>query len=236
MTHAVVIPVRMVVGSRILQSTSRALDADGLFVRCVNPPLAGTPVSIRLYLPDGASEELECVVVPERELREVGCRVAFLVLPEALRARIVKLATPPTLSPAAKSTSKPPPFATAPRAPLARIELRALARVPAQIKVRFGSVDEAVERMTLDISAGGMFVRAEKPPLVGEEVTLLFGLPGEEEPLSCKALVVRRVAQEEARFTGQVAGAGVQFVDASDQFRERLDRWLANAQGLTPIE
>ena len=235
---AIVVPVRLVIGSRILQSTSRSLDGDGLFVRCVAPPLVGTSVGLRLYLPDGPPEDIECVVVPEREIREVGCRVKFVQLTDPQRGRLLRVIAPPTLQ---RSPSKPPPaFSSQPGtlsgAPLARIELRTLVRVTAQIKVRFQSVDDLAERLTLDISAGGMFVRNDNPPPIGEEVQLVFSLPGEDAPpLACRALVVRRITLEEARFTGRVAGAGVQFLDANDSFREQLDAWLANAQGLTPL-
>jgi len=241
---AIVVPVRLALGGRVLQSTSRSLDGEGLFVRCVAPPLPGMQVSVRLYLPDGKPEDVECVVVPERELREVGCRVKFLSLTEAQRARLLRVISPPTLQPlAGRSPGQPAarpvplPGASPQRSPIARIELRALVRVPVQLKVRFESVDALVEQLALDLSAGGMFVRSDDPPRTGEEVQLLFALPDDEEhPLSCRALVVRRITPEEARFTGRVAGVGVQFVDASDSFRARLDDWLARAQGLTPLD
>ena len=189
---AIVVPVRMAIGARVLQSTSRALDIEGLFVRCLTPPLLGTAVAIRLYLPDGPPEDIDSVVVPERELREVGCRVKFLQLAEPQRLRLSRLLAPPILAPQAKPVSQPPrPFAPKPgallRSPLARIELQALVRVPVKIKVRFESVDEMTERLSVDISAGGMFVRSENPPQVGEEIQLLFTLPGAEAPLACRA-------------------------------------------------
>ncbi len=308
----IVVPVRLAFGTRALQSTSRALDEDGLFVRCVAPPPLGSAVSVRLYLPDGPPEDIQCVIVPEHELREVGCRVRFTGLTQQQRARILRLIAPPMLRPMRAATFAPPPASPLPpstlptaaarpprpvssppasaspsappaapsaqapssgaapaplvrpssapppvnpsrpappashsapdapgaplRSPLARIELRALSRVPVQLKVRFESIDALAERLALDISAGGMFVRAEHPPLVGEEVQLLFALPGDElPPLTCRALVVRRIAEEEGRLTGRSPGCGVQFIDASDSFRARLDAWLLQAQGLTEL-
>jgi len=281
----------------------------------VAPPPLGSAVSIRLYLPDGPPEDIQCVIVPEHELREVGCRVRFTGLTQQQRARILRLIAPPMLRPSKPATFAPPPASPLPpatlpgaatqpprpmsslpaaptspaasaslpaspavptppgsaapparptsapppvdpsrsaapatsfpapdvpgtplRSPLARIELRALSRVPVQLKVRFESIDALAERLALDISAGGMFVRAEHPPLVGEEVQLLFALPGDElPPLTCRALVVRRIAEEEGRLTGRSPGCGVQFIDASDSFRARLDAWLLQAQGLTEL-
>jgi len=49
------------------------------------------------------------------------------------------------------------------------------------------------------------------------------------------AEVVHRVTPEEARASGRRAGAGLQFVGADDEFRQRLDAcvapcWLRNAE------
>jgi uncharacterized protein (TIGR02266 family) len=237
MSAVIVIPVRMVIDGRVLQSTSRALDPDGIFIRCVSPPLPGALVQLRLYLPDGAPEDLDAVIVAERILREVGCRAQFAGLTPAQGERIARLSAPPIMQRAPGKVLRAPSMESQPRSPQAKLELRALARVPAQLKVAFGSVEEAAERLAVDISAGGMFVHTDLPPWVGEEVMLVFAIPdGDSAKLSCRGQVVRRIAREEARFTAQVPGAGVQFLDASDEFRERLDAWLATAQGLTLID
>ncbi len=227
--RAVVIPVRLSIGPRVLQSTSRALDADGIFVRCIAPPLTGARVELRLYLPGGPPEDLRGVVVAEKLLRDVGCRVQFVAPTESQRSRLMQLFSPVML-----------PYARAPtphRSPGAQFELRALARVPVELRVQFESVDVLSEQLAVDLSAGGMFVRCELQPELDEEVRLLFELPGDEAPpLACKALIVRRVTEHEALASGMLPGVGVQFIEADDLFRARLDSWLARAQGLTPLE
>jgi hypothetical protein len=42
-----------------------------------------------------------------------------------------------------------------------------------------------------------------------------------------QAEVVHRVTPEEARASGRRAGAGLQFVGANDEFRQRLDACVA---------
>jgi len=225
----IVIPVRLVIGTRVLQSSSRALDMEGLFVRCVEPPLPGVRVHVRLYLPDGPPEDVVGRVEPERVLREVGCRVQFTQLTPAQRERLGRLVVPVELQP--QSPAQPR------RSPSAQMEMRALPRIPVQLRVRFENLEVVPGPQGLDLSAGGMFVRCDDPPGLEQEVQLLFELPGDARPpLACRAQVVRRVTREEARFPVRSPGVGVQFIDADDSFRERLDAWLARAQRLPSAE
>jgi uncharacterized protein (TIGR02266 family) len=224
---SVVVPVRLVARGRAVQSTSRVLTMEGVFVRCLAPPLPGVDVQLRLYLPDGQPEDLEGQVVRAPGQREQGCQVEFKQLSEKQHARLTRLLAPPMLQPGAKSSGAS--------------DHRSTVRVPAQLRVRFESLDAVTEQFTTDLSAGGMFVQSDQPPAYGSEVTLAIELPGEEKPIQCRALVVHRVSPEDARngdgsSARRISGVGIQFLDADDRFREQIDGYLARAQGLTPIE
>ena len=53
----IVLPIRFAAGDTAVQTTTRELSERGVLVRCMEPPPAGTPVSLKLYLP-GAREAL----------------------------------------------------------------------------------------------------------------------------------------------------------------------------------
>ena len=46
-----VLPVRFSFESRAVQTTTRELSAEGVFVRCLEPPPAGAQVELKIYLP-----------------------------------------------------------------------------------------------------------------------------------------------------------------------------------------
>jgi uncharacterized protein (TIGR02266 family) len=265
-----VLPVRLSVGSRVVQTTTRTVSAAAVYIRCVAPPAPGTAVALRLYLPDGGPEDFDGVVVDAPGEPGPGCKVELKDPTAAQRARITQVLQPPMLErtpslgvPAVKALAAsarqsvlvtPPPEPTpalgvpaASQQPAAHPgspepvrlpgpEHRVLVRVPVQLKVRFDSVDAVVDQLAINLSAGGMFIRADPPPPLGAEVTLAIDLPGETEPLFCRAQVAHRVTREEARSTGQITGVGVQFLDADDRFRTQIDGYIARAQGLTPLE
>src|SRR6266550_1193056 len=53
----IVFPIRFAAGDTAVQTTTRELSERGVLVRCLEPPPAGTPLSMKLYLP-GAHEAL----------------------------------------------------------------------------------------------------------------------------------------------------------------------------------
>jgi len=91
--------------------------------------------------------------------------------------------------------------------------------------VQFDSLsDEA--RAFLDVllrSRGGIFIATDNPPALREIVELSVGLPDGLPPVNTRAEVVHSVTAAQARSSGRVAGAGLQFIDAGDDFRQRLD-------------
>ncbi len=242
-----VLPVRLMLAGRSVQTTTRSVTTDAIFIRSIAPPPVGTAVTLRLYLSDGPPEDLQGHVVPTPLGAEKGCLVALGGVTPAQMERLERATTPPMLqrrdsspqlpaltwrgrdSGPARSAVAPAPRPEPGESSPAQtgFDLRALPRVPVQLKVRFDSVEALEDQLAINLSAGGMFVRcAEQAPL-GTEVQLVIELPGLAPPLLCLAVVAHRVVQEQARTTGQVAGVGVQFLDSDDRFRESVDRYLA---------
>ena len=131
-----------------------------------------------------------------------------------------RVSVPPLLIPSAPPAPERPDVA----------DLRSTQRVAANLRVRFQTAAALKEEISTNISAGGMFIRTDAPPQLREMVKVSIELPGESEPIEAQAQVVHRVTREEGRLTGRLAGAGVQFFEADDRFREALDAWLARTQ------
>ena len=98
-----------------------------------------------------------------------------------------------------------------------------MTRTILMLPVRLSAGSRAVQTTTRSVTPEAIVVRCVAP------------LPGTEPPILCRAVVAHRAVPEQARTTGQITGVGVQFLDADDRFREELDRYLAQVQGLTPL-
>jgi hypothetical protein len=55
-------------------------------------------------------------------------------------------------------------------------------------------------------------------------ITVSMELPDGGAPVEAKGMVVHRVLPHDAKARKTPAGAGVQFIDSTDEFRERIDR------------
>ena len=53
-------------------------------------------------------------------------------------------------------------------------------------------------------------------------------LPGSSTAVPARGIVVHRVTKEDARKRGTLPGVGVQFMDADDEFRRRIDAAIAH--------
>ena len=248
----VVLPVRYAAGPVATQATTRALTQERVFIRSMAAPCEGVRLQLRLYLPFGAPEDLDATVTsrPAPE-GEKGFWADFDRPSPDARMRIAQLLQPPRLqadprAPASEAASRAPaPQAIAP-APLPHSASRTPARLPdrtdpdssagrdratlrfdAALRVRFETLREVAGELAINVSAGGMFVRTDRPPQLLELVVLTIELPGEPEPVRVRGQVVHRVTREEGRMTGRRAGAGIQFIEADDRFREQLDAYLA---------
>jgi uncharacterized protein (TIGR02266 family) len=111
---------------------------------------------------------------------------------------------------------------------------RSFPRYRARFAVRFSSVQDFVLEYAANISAGGVFVVTDFPPAMDSIITVVLELPDGGAPVSCKAQVVHLVSKEEAQERGVQAGAGVQFVEADDAFRERIDQTISQILDKVP--
>ena len=100
---------------------------------------------------------------------------------------------------------------------------RAFPRHSARFAVRFGTVQDFVLEYAANISAGGVFVHTQSPPPLKTVVRVEMELPGSDRVCPARGIVVHRVTAEEAEARGSLPGMGVQFLDADDEFRGRID-------------
>ena len=86
MRKALVFPVRFVAEGQSVQTTSRDLDEETVFVRCVEPPEVGDRVVLRLYLPGiSAGDSIEARV---EEAASEGFRARFEHLSDEAREHL----------------------------------------------------------------------------------------------------------------------------------------------------
>jgi uncharacterized protein (TIGR02266 family) len=213
-----VFPIRFATRTTAVQTTTRELSRSGVFVCCLEPPEVGARIAMKLYLP-GLREGVEAQGVV-RELagpgREAGFWAEFLELGAAESAQIAGAID--RRERAAQSK------------PIGAIDLqpaedprRAFPRVNARFAVRFATVQDFVLEYAANISAGGVFVQTDDPPPLGAVVKVEMELPGSDAPVRARGRVVHRVSKEDAKKRGTAQGMGVQFVEASDEFREKID-------------
>lgn len=214
----IVFPIRFATRNAAVQTTTRELGQAGVFVRCLEPPPAGTPIEMRLYLP-GARTGLETVGVI-REVSAAGTEVGFWAeftgLSEAGAAQIAEVLA------RRERAGEAVPIGAVAVEPL-EDPRRAFPRHGARFAVRFATVQDFVLEYAANISAGGVFVCTEAPPPLKTVVRIEMELPGSETVVPARGVVVHRVMPDEAKARRTSAGMGVQFLDAGDQFRERID-------------
>ncbi len=209
MRKAMAFPVRFVAEGQTVQTTSRELDEDGVFVRCVEPPAVGDRVVLRLYLPGiAAGDAIQSEVV---EADGEGFRARFTGIGDEARRHVaaaLAMGAQPVEPPGAKAH--------------AGENRRYLPRYLDRFRVTLGIGQHRAQRSALNVSASGVFVETEAPPEVDSIVHVILELPDGKPPLEVQAIVLHRV------LPGGTArpGAGVQFIGSDDAFRARLDAYL----------
>ena len=222
-TAPIVFPVRFVAEGLAVQTTSRALGRDGIAVRCLKPPQVGARLSMALYLPGTSRPEVAVGEVSESggepgRAAEAGFRARFLAMHPEGQHRIDTLLDE-------LIRRGPPP--ERPEDPEQQQTLRLFPRFPVRFKVRFADPLEFVTQYADNISRGGLFVETLDPPEMERSVAVILELPDGGPPISAAALVVHRVSFDDAHENGETPGCGVQFLDTSDGFHERIDAYLA---------
>ena len=105
-------------------------------------------------------------------------------------------------------------------AKLTAIPVRRQLRTITKIEVSLEKNGRFILGRSINISANGMLLEVDRV-LPGEgPVRLHFYIPGDPKPLQLDAAVLR------AEFTGTMAKYGLQFVNVSEEERERIDRYV----------
>jgi type IV pilus assembly protein PilZ len=216
-----VFPIRFAAGAQAIQTTTRELSAEGVFLRSLQPPAPGTQVALRMYLPGHSdADDALAIVRGVREHPESGFWAEFVTLDAAVSTRIHELLQ--RRATAAKA---------GPATPIGAISLkrgedkrRAFPRYQARFQVGWSTVQDFVLEYAANISVGGVFVQTDNAAELDQVVTVSLTLPGSETPVETKGVVVHRVTPEDAKQKSVVPGMGVQFLDSSDEFRGAIER------------
>ncbi len=221
---AIVFPVRFATGELAVQTTTRELSDRGVLVSCLAPPAPGTALEMKLYLP-GEGEALHVGAVV-RELspagQDPGFWAEFVGADEGQLARIGEAIA------RRQRASEAKPIGAMELHPQHEDPRRAFPRFKADFAVRFATVQDFVLEYAANISAGGVFVHTEQPPPLKTVVQVELELPGVGPPVPARGLVVHLVSKEDAEQKGTLPGVGVQFMDADDEFRQRIDAAIAH--------
>jgi uncharacterized protein (TIGR02266 family) len=217
-TIKLVVPVKFVGGGLSMQTTTSRIGAAGMFLRSLVTPKAGARMELKISLP-GSARPLDASAVvtqsPEAS-QDRGFWVQFETLSDDARAFLDAILRSKGVP--GPGRPQPPPI------PAVRPErARAYDRVAARLRVGWTSSRDFLSAYSQNISRGGIFIATDDPPALRDIIELSVELPDGLPPVKTRAEVVRCVNREEARRTGAAAGAGLQFLDASDDFRDRLD-------------
>lgn len=215
---AIVFPIRFATRNAAVQTTTRELSPEGVFVRCLEPPPAGTQIAMKMYLP-GSREGLHAAAVI-REVAPAGRESGFWAEFDGLSAETQEMIKELIARRERAATAKP---IGALEVKPAEDPRRAFPRYNAKFAVRFATVQDFVLEYAANISAGGLFVHTEHPPPLKTVVRVEMELPGGGAPVPARGLVVHRLTKDEAERRGSLAGFGMQFIDANDEFRARID-------------
>jgi uncharacterized protein (TIGR02266 family) len=217
----IVFPIRFATADVAVQTTTREVTRDAVFIRCLTPPPRGTPVRLTLYLPGTRDGIAAAARVREHAAKgeEPGFWAAIVEIAKADRTQLEE-----TIARRERAADALPIGAVAVQ-PLDSKddERRTFPRFDSRFAVRFATVQDFVLEYAANISAGGVFVHTQDPPPLKAVVRVEMQLPGAEESVPAKGIVVHRVSREEAAQRGTLPGMGVQFVEADDRFRGSID-------------
>ena len=217
-----VFPIRFAADDRAVQTTTRELSDRGVLVRCLEPPALGTALDIRLYLP-GAKQAVQLAGVVREHSKdgEPGFWADFV---DAGQAQLTQIGDVLARRERASAAVPIGVIALHPQAD----PRRSFPRFNARFAVRFATVQDFVLEYAANISAGGVFVQTDNPPPLKSVVQVEMELPGGGAAVPARGMVVHRVTKQEAQARGTLAGVGVQFMDANDSFRQRIDAAIAH--------
>ncbi len=88
-------------------------------------------------------------------------------------------------------------------------------RVPVKIEVTCDAGEVSGE--TFNISTGGLFLQTEQPLDPGRQVEVSFSLPGNQQPITCRARVAWIIAADKADSNNHPAGMGMEFLNPQEE-------------------
>src|SRR5262249_13371636 len=106
-------------------------------------------------------------------------------------------------------------------------------RTPVTLKIKFKSanLDQFIERYSVDVSRGGIFIRTKEPLPVGTQLKFEFQLQDSQPLISGEGTVVW-IREHDPTRTGVAPGMGVRFDRLAPQSQQVLDRILSEKQRL----
>lgn len=96
-------------------------------------------------------------------------------------------------------------------------------RIPLIQRARLVASSGEEDVFMMDLGLRGVFIERASPLPVGDEVTLRFGLPGNEIPVEARCRVAWWHAPEQALMSKSLpAGMGLQFIEVAGRGDERI--------------
>ena len=92
-----------------------------------------------------------------------------------------------------------------------------------EVLVAYRGGDVRATGCALDFSSVGLFINAMEILPPGTELKMVVHIPGSEGSLEIKGRVVRSISSDEAKKNGSAPGMGVEFMDVSQESREKID-------------
>src|SRR5262249_35583312 len=101
-------------------------------------------------------------------------------------------------------------------------------RAPVTLKIKFKSanLDQFIERYSVDVSRGGIFIRTKDPLAVGTQLKFEFQLQDAQPLISGEGTVVW-IREHDPNRSGVAPGMGVRFDKLASQSQQVLDKILS---------
>ncbi|MBS2021845.1 MAG: PilZ domain-containing protein [Deltaproteobacteria bacterium] len=214
----VTIPARYTALGEAVHTSTKQLGEDGVFVRCVEPPMLGSMVMLRLWLAggdepvDAGAEIAEVAIDPDNSGFWATFHEPTDELIERVRETLVRVR-------AGEEAAKVGPAG-------AVINRRTEQRFLDRLVVKLGGRGIEPGVFAHNISSTGLFVLMPNPPELDTVMTLSLELPDKGDPVTVLGHVVRRLTPEQAAKQRTAPGAGLVFVGGSEEFRKRYDAYL----------
>jgi len=111
------------------------------------------------------------------------------------------------------------------------VHLRRTGRVEAAIGVQVTAGPQTFDAKSANIGGGGLFLVAERFCRVGEELSLSFRLPSDDEAINVRA-EVRWVRQDVFGESGRPSGMGLRFLDLAPDAAASLRLFVRSIEAI----